>query len=98
MFKLYLEKRPTEIGLDYSVFAKATENYVSSDIKFLCDEASRMALRSKSRITKEIVLNTIKSNRPSISLTELNSYTEMKSNLEGQQGNNQQPRIGFKNN
>lgn len=34
MFKLYLEKRPTDIGLDYSVLAKATDNYVSSDIKF----------------------------------------------------------------
>jgi transitional endoplasmic reticulum ATPase len=60
MFKLYLEKRPTEIGLDYSEFSRATENYVSSDIKFLCDEASRIALRSKSRINREILLETIK--------------------------------------
>ena len=62
MFKLYLEKRPTEIGLDYSELASVTENFVSSDIKFLCDEASRMALRSGSRITQEILLATIKSN------------------------------------
>jgi len=99
MFKLYLEKRPTEIGLDYWELAKATENYVSSDIKFLCDEASRMALRSKSRITKEILLETIKSNNPSISLAELNSYIEIRAKMEGQQSNtNERPRIGFKNN
>lgn len=99
MFKLYLEKRPTDIGLDYAEFAKATENYVSSDIKFLCDEASRMALHSKSRITKEIILGTIKSNKPSISLSELNSYIEIRSKMEGQQTNtNERPRIGFKNN
>ena len=99
MFKLYLEKRPTDIGLDYSEFAKATENYVSSDIKFLCDEASRMALHSKSRITKEIILGTIKSNKPSISLSELNSYIEIRAKMEGQQTNsNERPRIGFKNN
>lgn len=97
MFKLYLEKRPTEIGLDYAELAKATENYVSSDIKFLCDEASRIALRSKSRITKEILMETIKSNRPSISLSELNTYTEIKAKMEGQQTNtNDRPRIGFK--
>jgi transitional endoplasmic reticulum ATPase len=98
MFKLYLEKRPTEIGLDYSKLAEATENYVSSDIKFLCDEASRMALRSKSRINKEILLETIKSNKPSISLSELNSYIEIRAKMEGQQSNtNERPRIGFKN-
>lgn len=99
MFKLYLEKRPTEIGLDYAELAKATENYVSSDIKFLCDEASRMALRSKSRITKEILMGTIKTNKPSISLSELNSYIEIRAKMEGQQSNtNERPRIGFKNN
>lgn len=96
MFKLYLEKRPTDIGLDYSELAKATENYVSSDIKFLCDEASRKALRSKSRITREILLETIKSKKPSISPSELNSYIEIKAKMEGQQTNtNERPRIGF---
>lgn len=68
MFELYLKKRPVEIGLDYVKLAKATENYVSSDIKFLSDEASRMALKENSRITKEIILETIRNNRPSISL------------------------------
>jgi len=99
MFKLYLEKRPTEIGLDYTELAKTTENYVSSDIKFLCDEASRMALRSKSRITQDILLETIKSNQPSISLSELNSYIEIRAKMEGPQSNiNKRPKIGFKNN
>ena len=98
MFKLYLEKRPTDIGLDYAELAKATDNYVSSDIKFLCDEASRMALRDKSRITREILLETIKINKPSISLSELNSYIEIKAKMEGQQThNNERPRIGFNN-
>jgi transitional endoplasmic reticulum ATPase len=98
MFKLYLEKRPTEIGLEYSILAKETENYVSSDIRFLCDEASRMALRSKSRITKEILLQTIKSNKPSISLAELKSYEEIRAKMEGKEssGNAERPRIGFK--
>jgi len=99
MFKLYLEKRPTDIGLDYSELSKATDNYVSSDIKFLCDEASRMALRSKSRITKEILLETIKTNKPSISLSELNSYVEIRAKMEGKQLNhNERPSIGFKHN
>ncbi|MFZ2284970.1 MAG: AAA family ATPase [Lutibacter sp.] len=96
MFKLYLEKRPREIGLNYAALAEATENYVSSDIKFLCDEASRKALKIKSRISKEILLETINSNRPSISLKELNSYIAIKAKMEGLAENtNDRPRIGF---
>lgn len=97
MFKLYLEKRPREVGLDYSQLAKATENYVSSDIKFLCDEASRKALQMKSRISKEILIDTINKNRPSISLQELNSYIAIKAKMEGLAENtNERPKIGFK--
>jgi transitional endoplasmic reticulum ATPase len=96
MFKLYLEKRPVEIGMDYSLFATATENFVSSDIKFLCDEASRKALKLKTRITKDILLDTIKSNQPSISFRELKKYDDIREKMEGKQNTNQKPRsIGF---
>lgn len=99
MFKLYLEKRPREVGLNYSELAKATENYVSSDIKFLCDEASRKALKMKSRISKEILLDTINNNKPSIKLDELHSYIAIRAKMEGlSENNNDRTRIGFKNN
>lgn len=99
MFKLYLEKRPREVGLNYSELAKATENYVSSDIKFLCDEASRKALKMKSRISKEILFDTINNNKPSIKLDELQSYIAIRAKMEGLSDNtNDRPRIGFKNN
>jgi transitional endoplasmic reticulum ATPase len=97
MFELYLKKRPTEIGLNYDELAKATENYVSSDIKFLCDEASRKALKDNLRITKLIVLETVKNNKPSVSLQELNSYLAIKAKMEGENNNNNdRPRMGFK--
>jgi len=98
MFKLYLEERPREVGLDYSELAEATDNYVSSDIKFLSDEASRKALKLNVRISKEILLETIKNNKPSISLSELNNYITIKAKMEGTINNtNDRPRIGFKN-
>ncbi|MEE9429655.1 MAG: AAA family ATPase [Melioribacteraceae bacterium] len=96
MFKVYLKTRPTDLGLDYKGFATATENYVSSDIKFLCDEASRTALKQKCRISKEIILETIQNNKPSITLKELNSYIAIKAKLEGEQPKtNERSRIGF---
>lgn len=96
MFKLYLENRPREVGLDYENLAKATENYVSSDIKFLCDEASRKALKLKYRISKEILLETIERNKPSISLKELHGYITLRAQMEGLSENtNNRSRIGF---
>ncbi|PZW40452.1 transitional endoplasmic reticulum ATPase [Mesonia algae] len=96
MFKLYLENRPREVGLDYSALSTATENYVSSDIKFLCDEASRKALKLKSRISKEILLETIERNKPSISLKELHGYITLRAQMEGLSENtNNRSRIGF---
>lgn len=96
MFKLYLENRPREVGLDYANLANATENYVSSDIKFLCDEASRKALKLKYRISKEILLETIERNKPSISLKELHGYITLRAQMEGLSENtNNRSRIGF---
>lgn len=98
MFKLYLEKRPREVGLDFAKLAIATQNYVSSDIKFLCDEASRKALKMKSRISMDILLETIKKNKPSISFKELEKYKTIRSKMEDRTAyTNNRPRIGFKN-
>ena len=96
MFELYLKKRPIEIGLNYEELAKVTENYVSSDIKFLCDEASRKALKANARITKLIILETIRNNKPSISEKELKGYLEIKAKMKGVKNNEERPRIGFK--
>lgn len=83
--------------MNYDELAKATENYVSSDIKFLCDEASRKALKDNLRITKSIVLEAVKNNKPSVSFQELNSYLSIKAKMEGESNNNNdRPRIGFK--
>lgn len=95
MFKLYLGKRPVELGIDYIALANATENYVSSDIKFLCDEASRDSLKLNSRITMKILLCTIRLNKPSVSIEELNNYKiAINKQINTQNG---RPKIGFKN-
>jgi len=96
MFGLHLKDRPTEIGLDYVQLAEATENYVSSDIKFLCDEASRKALKTGERITKNIVLETIKNNKPSVSPRQLNDYLAIKAKMEGKTDSNGREKIGFR--
>ncbi len=56
-----------------------TENYVASDIKYLIDQASRQALKTKSRITMEIFETVLAETKPSISAEELKKYENMDS-------------------
>ena len=82
MFKLYLESRPVELGLNYDRLAELTENYVSSDIRFLVDESARTALKNSVRISNNILYDTIKENLPSISYSVLMSYSEINKNID----------------
>ncbi len=82
MFELYLKKRPIELGLSFDVLSKLTHNFVSSDIKFLCDEASRQALKTKIKISLEILKSTINDNVSSLSLEDLDSYLAIKAKME----------------
>lgn len=87
MFKLYLKTRPVDLSVDYEILSLMTENYVSSDIKFLIDEASRQALKTKSRITMQILQAVIKENKPSVTLKEINKYVALKKKWENEKEN-----------
>jgi len=102
MFKLYLKNRPIDLGLDYDKLAALTENYVSSDLKFLIDEASRKALKARSRITMDLFEQVIKENKPSVTLSELKRYQSLKRDWDDARQNEEpkpvrQP-IGFRSN
>jgi transitional endoplasmic reticulum ATPase len=66
MFELYLKNRPIPDDLDYDELSKLTENFVSSDIKFIVDESSRKALKNKEKISQLIIFNVIKNFKPTV--------------------------------
>ncbi|WP_439882185.1 AAA family ATPase [Pontibacter sp. MBLB2868] len=97
MFELYLKSRPLDFGINYELLADATANYVSSDIEFLINEAARVALKARSKITQSIVLDVIKSVKPSVSWIEIKKHEEMRKKLEGDTASQPtQSSIGFK--
>jgi transitional endoplasmic reticulum ATPase len=98
MFEMYLKNRPLDFGIDYDQLSKMTENYVSADIEFLVNEAARLALKNKSRITMKILEEVIKNSKPSVPLQELKKYEMIKAKIEGEniEQKNERPRIGFK--
>ena len=96
LFKLYLSKRPFDFGLDYDELAMLTENYVSADIQLIVNDASRNALKLKSKITMELLKAAIRETRPSLSEAELNRYISIRAEMEGEDSKkNDRPRIGF---
>ena len=101
MFEMYLGKRYIELGLDYERLASLTENYVSADIQYIVDEASRSALSLDCKISMQIVENMISKVKPSISKEDLRIYEDMRIKMEGEippSNNNVPPRnpVGFK--
>lgn len=99
MFEMYLKERPYDFGLNYDHLAQLTENYVSSDIKMIVDDASRKALKLHSRITMQILEETIKTTKPSVSLNELQKYEKIRAMMNGETPkteNKERPKIGFR--
>jgi len=78
MFEMYLKGRPLDFGIDYDQLSSITENYVSADIELLVNEASRLALKRKTRISMAILTEVIKNTKPSVPLQELKKYESEK--------------------
>ena len=100
MFEMYLKGRPLDFGIDYEKLSSLTENYVSADIELLVNEASRDALKTKTRISMEIITEVIKKTKPSVPLQELKKYDAIKAKMKGEDigPNNDRPQIGFNSN
>jgi transitional endoplasmic reticulum ATPase len=99
MFEMYLKSRPIDFGIDYDKLSSLTENYVSSDIKdLIIADASRQALKAKSRITMKMLEEVIKNTKPSVSLQELKKHEQINAKMKGEkiEQKNERTRIGFK--
>lgn len=66
MFRMYLEGRYIEFDIDYQRLVSLTENYVSSDIRYIVDEAARIALERDVKISTDILEESIKSHPSSL--------------------------------
>lgn len=96
LFKLYLAKRPYDFGIDYGKLADLTENYVSADIQLIVNDTSRAALKLRSKITMELLIQTIGTVKQSISNEELIRYDNIRAIMNGEKPQkSSRPKIGF---
>jgi len=80
MFKLFLIDRPVDKDIDLNKLAELTVHYVSSDISFLVNEASRNALKERVNITQKHFEEAICKFPPSISERQLKKYETFSNN------------------
>lgn len=95
IFEIYLKACPVDFGIDYNKLSRITENYVSSDIAFLVNEASRLALKQRSKISMTILEEIISNSKPSVPIAELLKYETLKSIMNQEQDDQLQDRKGL---
>jgi transitional endoplasmic reticulum ATPase len=80
MFRSFLSERPSSDEIDYDVLASETEHYVSSDVEFIVNEASRAALKERCDISMEHMTDAIQRTPPSVSLRQIAFYERFSEN------------------
>lgn len=78
LFKLFLKDRPISSDINLKDLASFTENFITSDIEAIVNNAARVALKEKSEITQDILIDIIKTTPPSISEEMLKKYEKYK--------------------
>lgn len=80
MFKSFLSDRPSSKKIDFEVLAGETECYVSSDVEFIVNEASRSALTERTDISMEHLMDAVKRTPSSVSLRQIAFYERFNEN------------------
>jgi len=78
MMRLYLRNRPVSADIDLTNLAGLMDGYVSSDIKFLVNEASRLALKDRVKISNVQFEAVLKQHHPSITREQVRSYEKFR--------------------
>jgi transitional endoplasmic reticulum ATPase len=79
LFKISLIGRPFSKNIDFNKLAKETENFVSSDIALITNQAARMTLqKNEDSITEENILKAIRNTTPSITKEQIEYFEQFK--------------------
>lgn len=78
ILRLYLKNRPVSEDIELTSLAALMEGYVSSDIKFLVNEASLLALKDRLKISNAQFDAVLMQHQPSISREQVRSYEKFR--------------------
>ena len=94
LFKMYLQGRPCS-KINTEELANITENYIASDIAYICNESAMIAAFNDKEISQDILEMVIKSLKPSIRPEDIKMYDKIRDKMEGLNRENAIKKIGF---
>ena len=82
MFKMYVNNRPALDDINYEDLARRTEGYIASDIAYIVNDAAMTAAFSRTKISHELLVNTIKSVSPSLGRDQFAIYEAIRARMD----------------
>lgn len=82
MFRIHLNNRPCTPDIDYPRLAALTDNFVASEIAYVCNEAALKASHSNSDIDQRLLEQVISGTKPRTTPETRRYYEKMKKRME----------------
>lgn len=96
MFRLHLSGRPLSHDFDYEGLASLTNGYIASDISAIINDAALKAAMRRVKISQQMVIDSIRSIKPSLTPGMLRDYEQLHRRMEGKTSSKMAlPRVGF---
>lgn len=97
MFAIHLKGRPfEENAINLEALADMTEGYIASDIAYIVNDAAMTAAFTHSLITQEMLEQSVRDTRPSVSGEAMAMYDALQEKMAGLERQNMMSEIGFK--
>jgi len=97
MFAIHLKGRPfEESAINFEALADMTEGYIASDIAYIVNDAAMTAAFTHSLITQEMLEQSVRDTRPSVSSEAMAMYDALQEKMAGLERQNMMSTIGFK--
>ena len=82
MFKMYVNNRPALEDINYEELARCTEGYIASDIAYIVNDAAMTAAFSRTKISHELLMTTIKNVPPSLRAESISVYDDIRRRMD----------------
>lgn len=81
LFEIHLKGRPLASDVNYERLAALTQNYVSSDIAYIVNEAATLASERDADIDQHLLEDTVRRNKPSVSPQQIKEFEALREKL-----------------
>jgi transitional endoplasmic reticulum ATPase len=82
MFKMYVNNRPALEDINYEELARCTEGYIASDIAYIVNDAAMTAAFSRTKISHELLMTTVKNVPPSLRAESIGVYDDIRQRMD----------------